>query len=87
MLTKNEIARLRKVQVNLHSILDQAHMAVGTLYPENLRQYRDGLQKLIKDVQAIQDKIKLPPTTGKKGATVVEGQVDDLDFDEPDEAA
>ena len=90
MLTKNEIARLRKVSTNLHAILDQAHMASGTLYPENLRSYRDAIQKLIRDTQAVLDRIKLPPTTGKKGTVVAAGQdeqPDDLDLDEPDEAA
>jgi hypothetical protein len=87
-MTKNEIARLRKVQSNLHAILDQAHMAVGTLYPESLKPYRDGLQKLIKDVQAIQDRIKLPPTTARKVNVVEAGHEGlDLDLDEGDEAA
>jgi hypothetical protein len=89
MPTKNEIARLRKVQVNLNKILDELHQAQGTLYPESLRPYRDGIGKAIKDIQALNDKIKLPPTTARK-VSVVEADQDeglDLDLDEGDEAA
>lgn len=84
MLTKNEIARLRKVTTNLHKVLDELHQAQGTLYPEGLRTYRNTVGSCIRDVQGLLDKIKLPPTS--KRGTVVPPQLD-LDEDDEPEAA
>jgi hypothetical protein len=87
MPTKNEIARLRKVVTNLNKVLDELHQAQGTLYPEGLRQYREAIQKIIKEAQALSDKIKLPPTTGRKGVSVMIDQQDDLNLDDNDDEA
>jgi hypothetical protein len=56
-LTRNEIARLRKVAVQLTIALDALHRANGELYPANLKTQRDTVAGLIGAAQRLQDEV------------------------------
>jgi hypothetical protein len=93
-LTRNEIARLRKVTVQLATALDALHRAQGELYVGSLATQRDTVAGLIGSAQRLQDEI-LPLIPGpmirnRPEAPSAPQPKDPLDLnldDLPDEAA
>lgn len=93
-LTRNEIARLRKVTVQVTAALDALHRAQGELYVTTLQAYRATVGDLINAAEGLQRQI-LPLIPGpiernRPEAPPTEQPKDPLDLnldDLPDEAA